>query len=352
MSATTTTRFDHERLTAFVAAALAAQGVRPEHAEITAQRMLEADLRGRSGHGILRLPLYSRRIQAGGYNLDPEIRVERDTPVSALVDGDNGFGHVVVTQAMELAMDKAETSGIGYVGTVRSNHAGAAGVYTAMALRRGLVGMYFAVANGNGLPPWGGRERLLGTNPIAVAIPAGEQPAFQLDIATTVASHGSIRVAAQRGEPMPEGWVVDADGNPITDPARADEGYLVPIGGYKGFGLNFMIGALAGIMTGASFGRKVVEFREDHSTPTNTGQAMLAMRPDLFLDRDEFLARMDEQLRTFRASESMTDEPVRMPGEQAARREEENRRLGVEIPDRLLADLRALAERLGLADRL
>lgn len=342
------TRYAPERLASFIRAALEAQGVKPEHAFVTAERMVEADLRGRSGHGVIRLPQYSKRLEAGGYNLDPDIRVLRETPVSALVDGDNGFGHAVVTTAMELAIEKAETSGIGFVGTVRSNHAGAAGVYPAMALRRDLIGMYFAVANGNGLAPWGGRERLLGTNPIAVAIPAGSQPAFQLDIATTVASHGTIKVTAQAGEQMPEGWVVDDHGNPITDPRRASEGYLVPIGGYKGAGLNFMIGALAGIMTGAAFGREVVDFQRDHATPTNTGQAMLVMRSDLFMDVDEFKQRMDHQLREFHESESMTDEPIRLPGDRAVETEEENRRLGIELRDSLVAQLQELADRLGL----
>ncbi|MEX0668022.1 MAG: Ldh family oxidoreductase, partial [Acidimicrobiia bacterium] len=238
------------------------------------------------------------------------------------------------------------------VGTVHSNHAGAAGVYTAMALRHDLASMYFAVANANGLAPWGGRERLLGTNPIAAAFPAGEEIPFQLDIATTVASHGSIRVKEQAGEPMPEGWVIDGNGNPITDPRQVDEGFLVPIGGYKGSGLNIMIGVLAGIMTGAAFGRQVVNFRSDAATPTNTGQSILVMRPDLFLPLDEYKREMDRQLREFRDSESLTSESVRLPGERAAELEIEQRRSGVPVPKSLIADLNALAENLGLAERL
>ncbi len=340
-------RFPVEHLVGFVAAVLEEHGVPADHARITAERMIEADLRGRTGHGLIRLVPYSKRLQAGGYNLAPDIRVLHETPVSALVDGDNGLGQVVMTRAAEIAIDKATAGGIGWVGTVHSNHAGAAGIYPAMALRHGLGAFYFAVANGNGMPPWGGVERLLGTNPIAFAIPAGHELPFQLDIATTVASHGTIKVTAQAGEQMPEGWVVDREGNPITDPHRAGEGFLMPIGGYKGAGLNIMIGLLAGAMTGAAFGRDVVPFQTDHTTPTNTGQAMIAFRPDLFSPRPEFEERMDAKLRELRHSEPAGSDPVTLPGERAITREEENRRLGIPVPANLLAAVNDLAATVG-----
>ncbi len=347
----TETRLPLARLRSFTMAVLEAQGVSPEHAEITATRMLEADLRGRTGHGLIRLPAYSKRIQTGGYNLDPKITVRHETPVSALVDGDNGIGQVVMTRAAEIAIEKALATGVGWVGTRNSNHAGAAGIYPAMALKSGLGALYMAVANGNGMPPWGGTERILGTNPIAFAIPAGSEIPFQLDIATTVASHGTIKVQAQKGEPMPEGWVADAEGNPITDPNRASEGFLLPIGGYKGAGLNIMIGMLAGVMNGAAFGRAVVPFREDHVTPTNTGQAMVAFRPDLFGPRDEYEDRMDDVLRQLRGANPGGD-PVVLPGERARARVEEQTRDGVSLPDALVASLDELAAAVGVADRL
>jgi len=340
------------RLEAFVAQALVAVGVRPDHAQVTARRLVEADLRGRTGHGIIRLPLYIDRIVAGAINLRPDIRTVHQTPVSALVDGDNGLGQVVMTLAVETAIEKAKASGLAWVGTRRSNHAGAAGVYSAMAMREDLIGIYCAVASANVMPPWGGRERLLGTNPLAVSIPAGEEVPFQLDIATTVASHGTIKVKAQAGESMPEGWVIDLDGNPITHPERADEGFLMPIGGYKGSGLNLAIGMLAGIMNGAAFGREVIDHRVVLDRPADTGQAILVLRPDLFLGIDEFKTEMDRQLRMLRGSESMTDEPVQLAGERAVAVETQRRQDGVPVPDPLLAKLRALAERLGLDDRL
>jgi len=339
-----------QRLERFVAEVLNALDVLPDHAQTAASRLVEADLLGRTGHGVIRLPQYVPRIQAGGINLRPELARLRETPVSALVDGDNGLGQVVMTLATETAIAKAEQTGVSWVGTVHSNHAGAAGVYTAMAARRGLIAMYMAVASVNVMPVWGGNERLLGTNPISIAIPAGEEHPFLLDIATTVTSHGTIKVVAQRGDLLPEGWVVDREGNPIVDPHRVDEGFLVPIGGYKGAGLNLAIGLLAGVLNDAAFGAAVIDHRVVPDRPANTGQAIMVMRPDLFRDLDEFLGDMDRQLRALRASGD--EGAVHIPGDGAFETETELRAAGIPIPDALLSELRALATRLGLSDRL
>lgn len=342
-------RIPADRLTAFAARVLESLGVRSHDAITTAQRMIDADRRGRTGHGIIRLSQYCTRIRAGGYNLEADISIRHETPISALVDGDNGLGQVVMTRAAEIAIAKASESGIGWVGTTNSNHAGAAGIYPAMAVQHGLGAFYFAVANGNGMPPWGGIERLLGTNPIAFAMPAGKSLPFELDIATTVASHGTIKVTAQAGEQMPEGWVVDEDGNPITDPNRADEGFLLPIGGYKGSGLNIMIGLLAGVMTGSAFGRDVVAFRSDHSSPTNTGQAMIAFRPDLFMPLEEYHQTVDAKLSELRTSRTRSGEPVKLPGERSHEHAERADIHGIEIPAALRTTLDALAAEVGVA---
>jgi LDH2 family malate/lactate/ureidoglycolate dehydrogenase len=343
-----TARYPIERAHRFIAEVLTAQDVLPEHAEITAARMLDGDLRGRTGHGIIRLPLYSSRIAAGGTNLRPDIRLLHETPVSALVDGDDGLGHPAVELASDTAMAKAEETGMAWVGTRNSNHAGAAGVWVDRAVRRGLIAIYMAVANANGMPPWGGKERLLGTNPISVGIPTSERPPFLLDIATTVASHGTIKVAAQRGETMPVGWVVDTDGNPITDPNLADDGFLVPIGGYKGSGLNIVIGMLSGVLNGAAFARDVVNFREELGTNTNTGQSIFVMRPDLFGDRSTILAEFDRQLSELANSESIDGGPIRLPGDQVERVMAQVRADGVEVPEALHAQLDGLADRYGV----
>ncbi len=343
-------RFAFERLVAFSRDVLVAVDVLPEHAEVTARRLLEADLRGRTGHGLIRVPQYVMRIEAGGINLRPEISVLRETPVSALVDGDNGLGQVVMTLAAETAMAKATESGMAWVGTVHSNHAGAAGVYTTMAARQDLIALYIAVASANVMPPWGGQERLLGTNPISIAIPAGEGNPYVLDIATTVTSHGSIKVLAQAGEQMPEGWVIDLEGKPILDPNRADEGYLMPIGGYKGSGLNIGLGLLAGVLNGAAFGEDVIDHRKVPGQAANTGQAMFVMRPDLFGDLEEFRAGMDHHMDVLRAAGPPGS--VRLPGDVAAELEAERSEEGIPVGDVLLGQLRELGARLRLDDRL
>ena len=340
-------RLDAQRLTAFAAVALRATGVPEAHAQTTAVRLVEADLRGRTGHGLIRLPSYVTRIQAGGVNVDPAITLAHETPVSALIDGDNGLGQVVMTRATEIAITKAQASGLAWVGTVHSNHAGAAGLYAELAADAGLIGIYLAVANSNGMPPWGGTNPLLGTNPIAIAIPTEAHP-FVLDIATTTASHGSIKVAAQLGNSMPEGWVADADGRPITDPARAGEGFLVPIGGYKGAGLTIAIGLLAGVLNGAAFGAEVIDHSRDAVTPTNTGQAILVLRADLFRPEDEVLAALTQHLDAIRDSGTREGGPVRLPGDAAARTRSDNEKHGIPVPDRLAADLDALALRLAV----
>jgi L-2-hydroxycarboxylate dehydrogenase (NAD+) len=343
-------RFQLDRLHAFVVDVLTRLDVLTDHAEVTAARLLEADLKGRTGHGIIRVPQYVKRIEAGGINLRPSMEKKRSTPVSCLVDGDNGLGQVVMTLATETAIEKARNNGTAWVGTVRSNHAGAAGVYTDMAMQHDLVAIYLAVASANVMPPWGGHERLLGTNPISIAIPAGKEPGFLLDIATTVTSHGTIKVVAQRGEPMPEGWVIDPEGNPITDPSKANDGFLMPIGGYKGAGLNMAIGLLAGVLNEAAFGSDVIDHRAVLGEPANTGQSIFVMRPDLFRDLDDFKAEIDRQLGEMRAAGQPGE--VHIPGDGAASLEAEQRRDGIPIPEVLLGELRHLATRLELDDRL
>ncbi|MFP6870782.1 MAG: Ldh family oxidoreductase [Nitrospinota bacterium] len=347
------TRFPVDRLEKFILSAATAQDVPEDHARIFARRMIEADLRGMHGHGLMRLAPYSRRIREGGYNLRPQIRAERESPVSALVDGDNGLGQVVMTFAADLAIEKARESGMAWVGIRRGNHAGAGGVYAALALPHDMIGIYMAVANANHMPPWGGIDMLLSTNPMAYAIPTGEEPPFVLDMATTVASYGKVKVYAQSGKPMPEGWMINAKGESITDASRANEGFLLPIGGHKGYGLNLMIGMLAGVMNGAAFGSDIVDFNADFATPLNTGQAYFAMRPDLFRELDEFKAEMDAKIREIKNSTPMEGKgPVRIPGEAAIAREKEMRRRGIPVAAPVLKAVRELAGSLGLEDRL
>ncbi len=335
--------FPAAELEGFCSRVLQAVGVAPDHADVTAKRLVEADARGRNGHGLIRLGPYVERIEAGGINLDPDVRLVNETPTSALVDGDNGLGQVVVTRATELAIEKAKASGMAWIGTVNSNHAGAAGIYPSLAAREGLISIYMAVANANGMPPWGGTSRLLGTNPIAIAIPAEDDTPFLLDIATTVTSHGSIKVVAQAGGTMPVGWMVDEEGEPITDPALAHQGYLVPIGGYKGSGLNIALGLLAGAMNGAAFGESVIDHRDELASPTNTGQCIFVMRSDLFMPEEQMRRSIADHLDQLRNSESADGGPLRLPGDQAAANERTSRERGVPLAAKLVAQLNDLA---------
>jgi len=345
--------FAAKRLEDFIGAALVALGLPEGDARTCGVRMTEADLRGVDTHGAFRLPHYCRRIRAGGFNLKPAVRAVREKAVTALVDGDNGMGHVVMTFATELAIRKASEAGLAWVGVVNSNHAGPAAVYSTMPLAQDMIGIYMTVANANHMAPWGGVELILGTNPISFAIPAGEEPPIALDMATTVSSYGKIKLAAQKGESIPVGWMVDQKGQPITDPRRSDEGFLLPIGGYKGYGLNVVIGMLAGVLNGAAFGRDVVDFNKDLVTPNRGGHMIFAMRVDNFRPVDEFKREMDRVIREIRDSKRMEGaDRIWLPGEMEYLKVQERRRHGVPVAVSTVDQLRRLADELGLPDRL
>src|SRR5450631_2134442 len=312
------TRVSFAALRDFIAASFRKLGLTDGDALTVASLMAEADLQGSDGHGVIRLPQYARRIRAGGINPSPAIRVLQERPAMALIDGDNGMGHLVMSRAAELAVDKARTAGVAWVGTRMSNHAGPASLYARMALGQDMIGMYFAVGNANHLPPWGGLDMLLSTNPIAVAVPAGKQAPIVLDMATTVAAYGKVKAKAQRGETMPEGWMIDREGRPLTDPRRADEGFLLPIGGYKGYGLALIVGLLAGTLNGAAMGKDVLDFNHDFKTTTNTGQAIAMIDLAAFGDPSAFKGRVDALVRDLRTSERMPAvDRIWLPGEQS-----------------------------------
>lgn len=333
----------------FLTTAFERLGLRADHAATVAQLMTEAEVQGSDGHGVIRLAPYARRIQAGGINLRPDIRVVKEKAAMALLDGDNGMGHLVMKKAAEIAIAKARQCGVAWVGAKLSNHAGPASLYARMALQHDMVGMYFAVGNANHLPPWGGLDMLLSTNPIAVAVPAGREPPVVLDMATTVAAYGKVKAKAQRGESMPEGWMIDREGKPLTDPRRAEEGFLMPIGGYKGYGLAMIVGLLAGTLNGAAMGSEVIDFNKDHTSVTNTGQAIVAIDPDAFGDLDAFKARVDKLVRELRASERMPGvDRIWMPGEQSHAKRLENEREGLALPPALRAQLDAFARDNGI----
>jgi len=337
-------------LVEFITRALAAAGIPAEAAGQVAALMAEADARGGDAHGVFRLPQYVKQIQSGAVNPRPNIQIVSSQAGTALLDGDNALGHLVMKRATELAIEKARQCGVGWVGTRRSNHAGPAQLYPRMAAAQDMVGMYFCVGNANLLPPWGGTEVLLSTNPISIAVPALRHPVINLDMATTNTAFGKIRLKAQRGEAMPEGWMIDRQGKPLTDPKRASEGFLVPIGGPKGYGLALMIGLLAGTLNGAAFGRDVVDYTVDSKTPSNTGQSIVALDIAAFADVKSFKQQVDEVWDVMKSSPTLPGvDEVRLPGEHSEQIYRERMAHGVPLVDALRKSLDELAGRLGIS---
>jgi LDH2 family malate/lactate/ureidoglycolate dehydrogenase len=323
---------------------LAAGGLPQHDAARCAELMAEADLTGADGHGVFRLPQYIRRLKAGGFNAHPDIRVTKTAPATALVDGDNGMGHLVMSRAANEAIALAREAGIAWVGVRRSNHAGPAGLYAEMPTAHGMIGIYAAVANANHMATWGGADLLLGTNPLAIGIPSGGGP-LVLDMATSIVAYGTVKKYALRGLTMPEGWFVNAaTGAPITDPARSGEGVLLPSGEYKGSGLALMLGLLGGVLNGAAFGRDVVDFNADDASETNTGHFMVAIDIARFLPLAAFNTEVDRHVRDLRQSKRLPGvDDIRLPGDRRAQCRDERMRDGVPIAPPLLLQLDKLA---------
>ena len=333
----------------FTASAMRALGLPSEDAATVATLMVEADMQGSDGHGVIRLAPYAKRILAGGINLKPDIKVVQERTAMALVDGDNGMGHLVMKKATELAIHKARSAGIAWVGSRLSNHAGPASLYARMALQHDMIGLYFAVGNANHLPPWGGLDMLLSTNPIAAAIPTLNEAPVVLDMATTVAAYGKVKAKAQRGEMMPEGWMIDRQGKPLLDPTKSEEGFLLPIGGYKGYGLSLIVGILAGTLNGAAMGRQVIDFNKDFSTTTNTGQAIAIIDPSAFGDITEFKQNVDTLVRELRGSDRMPGvDRIWLPGEQSHEKRLSNEAHGIVLAPSLMKQLNDLAAQLNI----
>ena len=339
----------HQQISAFIFATLRAVGLPEEDARTVAELMAEADLQGSDGHGVIRVPVYIRRILGGAVNVRPNIRVVEERAATALIDGDNGMGHLVMKRAAELAMEKARNCGVAWVGSRYSNHAGPASLYARMPLAQDMVSLYFAVGNANHLPPWGGLDMLLSTNPIAVALPTDKEAPVVLDMATTVAAYGKVKSKAMLGQMMPEGWMIDRQGQPLLDPKRREEGFLLPIGGYKGYGLSMVFGLLAGTLNGAAMGTEVVDFNNDDTSVTNTGQAICVIDPAAFGDVGAFKQRVDKLVQEIHASERMPGhDRIWVPGEQSHLKREHHLQHGIAVPASLLHELDAVAARLGV----
>jgi L-2-hydroxycarboxylate dehydrogenase (NAD+) len=334
----------------FIRDAFVKVGLPEADAETVAGLMARADLTGADAHGIFRLPQYVARIEEGGVATNPRITVERTAPATALVDGGNGMGHLVMSRAVDTAIEIAAETGVAWVGARRSNHAGPAALYVEKPLEHGMIGVYSVVASANHMPIWGGSEPLLGTNPIAFGVPAGEEPPVILDIATSVTSYGTIKNHVLNNQPLEEGWMVNREtGQPIIDPADVPKGVLLPIGGYKGSGICLMLGLLGGPLNRAAFGREVVDFNADTNSETNTGHFLIVLDIKRFLPLAEFKADIDRHVRDLRSSRLMPGhDRIHIPGEGRVARIAERSRNGIPLSLALVGKLDELAKRLGI----
>ncbi|HJZ94658.1 MAG TPA: Ldh family oxidoreductase [Gemmataceae bacterium] len=352
--------FPVERLREFSTRTFEHFGVPPADAAVAADVLAVSDLRGIDSHGVARLHAYFDLLSIGQINPRPNVRVVREFPAAATVDGDNGLGLVVGPRANEVAMAKAEAAGSAFVTVRNSNHYGIAGYYPLAALDRGLIG--WAMTNSTAfVAPLGGADRMLGTNPIAIAFPAGEEPPIVIDLATSAAAFGKIEIARRKGQPIPPAWAIDRDGNPATNPdAVIDGGALLPLGstresgGHKGYCLAAMVDVLSAVLSGANWGPFAPPFALRIQLPSRSvgkgiGHAFGAMRVDAFIDPDEFCRQMDDWIRTMRSSRPAPRSPgVMIPGDPERLAEAERRKTGIPLVPAVVADLRDISARTGI----
>jgi LDH2 family malate/lactate/ureidoglycolate dehydrogenase len=341
----------------FARSLLQAHGVPAEDAAVIAHCLVSADLRGVDTHGLCRLPIYLERVRKGLINPNPKLEPKRVTPVAATLDGQNGFGFVIGTRAMQEAISMARESGIGVVSARRSTHFGMAASYAIPAVEAGLMAMVFSNAS-QAMPAWGSRQMLLGTNPFCIAAPGGRHRPIILDMSPAVAARGKIRKAERRGEKIPLGYALDAEGKPTTDPKAALAGGVVlPIGEHKGSGLSMFMDIFGGVISGANFGGEVADQYKAFDRPQDVGHFFLAMKPNLFVSEDDYRARIDTLVERMKGS-PLADgfNEVLVPGEPEDRFEAQRRRAGIPYAGAEVAALQDEAKRAGiqplvLADR-
>jgi LDH2 family malate/lactate/ureidoglycolate dehydrogenase len=343
-------RYSAEELGAFATGVFQAVGLSAEHAGISADCLVAADLRGTQSHGLIRLPFLVRRLAEGGANPSPDIRVERETTGTAVVNGDGGLGAVTAHRAMTLAMDKAVAAGVGLVVARNSDFIGTCAYSAMLALEREMIGLTWT--NGApGMAPWGGRRNTIGNNPLGIAAPAGEQPPVVLDMAMSVSAGGRIRLAAKQGSKVPRGWLVDHEGHDTEDPTALEEGgALLPLG-HKGYGLAVMGEILTGVLADAAVLDEIPPWFAAPDRRTGSGHLHLAIDIAAFRDVAGFRRRVDGMAATLRATPRRQGvDRILLPGERAARTAEAQAKAGIPVPEPIAVDLRRLARCYGLAE--
>jgi L-2-hydroxycarboxylate dehydrogenase (NAD+) len=340
---------DAKRLRDFVTALFAAAGLHEDAAGQVAYALVRANLRGVETHGVFRAPTYLKRLRQGLNNPRPNIAVRQVAHSASHVDGDNGMGAVVAACAMQEAVRLAQANGTGVVSISHSNHYGMAAHYVLQALDAGMIAMAFTNAS-PASPPWGGRAPFFGTSPMAVAVPAGEQPAYVLDMAMSVLARGNVYVAAQAGKSILPGLALDSAGRPTTDPkALIDGGTMLPFGGVKGAALSMLMDILGGVFSGAAFGGDVGNPHMNFERPQDVGHLFICMRPDLYMPLDVFKARMDELIvRTKSQPRAEGFDEILIPGEREALRERERLAKGIPLPPDVFQRLNEEAARSGV----
>lgn len=322
-------------------------GVPADQAALVARVIVRADLRGIGSHGVLRLPAYIHKVQRGLMEAHTRVTLVRERGATALLDGGGGFGQVAGVRGMDEAIQRAEEYGAGSVGVRNANHFGIAAYYAMMALEKGRIGVVVSNAAPS-MAPWGGIEPLLGSNPVCVAIPTGEEVVIVLDMASSNVARGKIRLAARQGQKIPLGWALDAKGRPTDDPQAALEGTLLPIGGPKGYGIALVNDALAGVLTGSPFGPAIPSLH-DPDRRSAVGFFFQALDIEAFAERAEFEAKMQQMLATIRESARAEGvERIYIPGEIEWEKEREREAHGVPVSEAVLSQLRGLAAELGV----
>ena len=352
--------FSYDQLYQFTFSVFKSIGCTDEHAKTASTGLIAADVRGIDSHGVARLTGYVRLWEAGRVNATPDIKIVHETPSTAVVDGDAGLGLVVAPFAMQVAIDKAKNVGTGWVSVRNTNHFGIAGHHAMMALQHDMIGM--AMTNASALvAPTFSVERMLGTNPIAVAIPADQQPAFVADFATTTAANGKLEILQRKNADTPLGWVQDKDGNASTDAnILKKQGALLPLGSdrehgsHKGYALGSIVDIFSAVLSGASYGPWAPPFPAYVPMPENMpgkglGHFFGAMRVDAFRPADEFKQHMDNWIKRFRSAKPAEGyDKVFIPGDPEREMEAIRMKEGIPLVDSVIADLQEVAAKFSL----